>query len=134
MLIIAIWLLFGVGASYVASNRGANGALWFFLGMLFGPLGLAMAFASGSSRRCPFCCERIHPNATKCPKCQSALPAGAEHPIVTTVTNTLGEAIRYNPLPAGAMATGSASARLVLALVILFAIGCAVFNVLGFVH
>jgi hypothetical protein len=41
--------------------------------MLFGPFGLAFAFAAGIDRRCPHCQERIHPDATRCPKCQADL-------------------------------------------------------------
>ncbi len=67
----AIWLVCGIAAAVVASNRGANGCLWFGLGLLFGPIGLALAFANG--RRCPHCASRISTKALVCPHCQRPL-------------------------------------------------------------
>jgi hypothetical protein len=65
---------------FVASSRHANGCLWAFLGFLLGPLGLAMAFASESGRKCPHCRSGVSPDATRCPKCQGELsgPPAAE--------------------------------------------------------
>src|ERR1035438_4964899 len=76
-LAIALWIFCGIGAAFVAQSRGADGCLWFGLGVLLGPFGLAFAFASGTDRRCPHCRERIHPDATRCPKCQADLPPSA---------------------------------------------------------
>jgi hypothetical protein len=70
-LAILIWVLCGIGAALVAQNRGANGCLWFALGVLFGPFGFAFAFTSGSDRSCPACKKRIHLDASKCPFCQT---------------------------------------------------------------
>jgi hypothetical protein len=72
-LAIVVWIFCGIGAALVAQSRGANGCLWFGLGVLFGPFGLAFAFASGTDRKCPRCRERVHPKATRCPKCQADL-------------------------------------------------------------
>ena len=72
-LAIALWIFCGIGAAFVAQSRGADGCLWFGLGVLLGPFGLAFAFASGTDRKCPHCRERIHPDATRCPKCQADL-------------------------------------------------------------
>lgn len=77
LLAVVIWIFCGIGASIVAQGRGANGCLWFGLGVLFGPFGLAFAFASGSDRRCHLCRERIHPEAVRCPRCQADLSAPA---------------------------------------------------------
>ena len=76
-IVIIIWIICGIGAAIVAQNRGASGCLWFGLGFILGPFGLAFAFLSGSERRCPRCMERIHPQATRCPKCQSYLGPSA---------------------------------------------------------
>jgi hypothetical protein len=79
-LAIVVWIFCGIGAAFVAQSRGASGWLWFVLGVLFGPFGLAFAFASGTDRKCPHCHERVHPEATRCPKCQADLassPSGA---------------------------------------------------------
>lgn len=68
---LVVWVFCGIGATAVASNRGANGCLWFGLGFIFGPFGLAFAFAAGSNAVCQACRKRVHPDATKCPYCQS---------------------------------------------------------------
>lgn len=67
MELFIIWLLLGICAAIVASNRGENGCLWFGLGVLLGPIGLAMAFTTGV--RCPKCASRISKDAKVCPKC-----------------------------------------------------------------
>lgn len=77
LLVLAIWLLCGIGAASIAQGRGASGCLWFGLGVLLGPLGLALAFTAGSQKECPHCRKKIHPEATKCPFCQSALEPSA---------------------------------------------------------
>lgn len=71
---LLIWIVCGVAAAIIASGRGANGCLWFGLGILLGPIGLAVSFAAGSGRQCPACRKNIHPEATKCPYCQTDLP------------------------------------------------------------
>lgn len=68
---ILIWVVCGIAAAVVASNRNANGCLWFGIGVLFGPFGLAFAFMSGSERKCPYCRKGVANEATKCPYCQS---------------------------------------------------------------
>ena len=61
---ILIWIVCGIGAAFVAQRRGANGCLWFGLGVLLGPFGLAFAFTSGSDRYCPACKKGIHLDAS----------------------------------------------------------------------
>jgi hypothetical protein len=69
---ILIWIVCGIATAFVASNRGADGCLWFGVGVLFGPFGLAFAFAAGApTMECPRCRKRIATHATKCPYCQS---------------------------------------------------------------
>jgi hypothetical protein len=70
---LLIWISSSVGAATVASNRGASGCLWFGLGFLLGPFGLALAFVAGSDAKCQACLESVHPQATKCPHCQTVL-------------------------------------------------------------
>jgi hypothetical protein len=78
VLAVVVWIFCGIGAAIVAQSRGASGCLWFGLGVALGPFGFAFAFASGSSRKCPYCLERIHPEAIRCPKCQAdVFPAGS---------------------------------------------------------
>jgi hypothetical protein len=68
---VLAWLAFGFAAAYVASRRGAGGCLWFGLGILLGPIGLAMAFVTGD--QCQVCKKPIHPEATKCPYCHTPI-------------------------------------------------------------
>lgn len=82
LLVLAIWLLCGIGAASIAQGRGASGCLWFGIGVLLGPLGLALAFTAGSQKECPHCRKKIHPGATKCPFCQSSLENAAVAPVV----------------------------------------------------
>lgn len=65
--ILTIWILFGVCAAVVANNRGASGCLWFGLGIVLGPIGLALAFTTGV--KCPQCASRISADARVCPRC-----------------------------------------------------------------
>ena len=67
------WIFCGIGAGYVASQRGADGCLWFGLGVLFGPFGLAAAFVAGQNVKCLCCQKRIHPEAEKCPHCRTQI-------------------------------------------------------------
>src|ERR1035438_6276138 len=64
---------FGIGSAFIASSRNADALRWFFIGVLLGPVAIAMAFAAGSGRACPFCKSQIHPKATRCPECQGDL-------------------------------------------------------------
>ena len=50
--ILLIMGAFGIGAHYVASQRG-GGIGWFFVGCLLGPIGLAMAFAVKPGEKAP---------------------------------------------------------------------------------
>src|SRR5437879_4630837 len=72
-IVVVVWIFCGIAAAFIAQNRGASGCLWFGLGVLFGPFGLAFAFAAGKDRSCPACKKRIHPDATKCQNCQTDL-------------------------------------------------------------
>jgi hypothetical protein len=75
MSLVLLWILCGgVAAAMIAQNRGNSAGLWFIVGALFGPFGILFAFLS-SGRTCPYCRSSIHPQATKCPKCQSSLTA-----------------------------------------------------------
>ena len=70
---LIIWVLFGICAAVVASNRGADGCLWFGLGVILGPIGFALAFTTGT--KCPKCDSRISKAAQVCPKCGHVLKA-----------------------------------------------------------
>ncbi|MDX9742807.1 MAG: SHOCT domain-containing protein [Arcobacteraceae bacterium] len=46
MEIVILWILFGIFSSIIASNKNRNALGWFFVGLLFGPFGLLVAFLS----------------------------------------------------------------------------------------
>src|ERR1035437_7912530 len=68
---ILIWIVCGIAAAVVASNRGANGCLWFGLGVALGPIGFALAFTTGV--KCPQCASTISEYAEICPRCGQAV-------------------------------------------------------------
>jgi predicted amidophosphoribosyltransferase len=70
---ILLWVVCGFFAAVVASNRGASGCLWFGLGVLLGPIGLAISFVAGDTKTCSRCRSDIPQKATRCPKCQADL-------------------------------------------------------------
>lgn len=94
-LAIIIWLISGIAAAMVANSRGANGCLWFGLGVLAGPFGLAAAFFSGETRVCRFCTTTIPAKAIRCPKCHADLSengsvaAHADNPRTSTLVRAL---------------------------------------------
>src|ERR1700722_12861868 len=85
---ILIWILCGIAAAFIASSRRANGCLWFGLGILFGPFGLAFSFASGSGRKCPACQKHIHEKATRCSHCQADLTPNENRPSTSATVET----------------------------------------------
>jgi len=72
MELMLLWLLFGLTAGLIASNKGANFVLWFVLGLLFGPFGVLFSLFAGG-KRCPHCLSKIHKDATRCPQCRAQL-------------------------------------------------------------
>lgn len=65
LLIFAV--ITGVIASMIGSGRGGNAFGWFCAGFFLSVLGIALAFTAG--KPCPHCRSKIHPSATRCPKC-----------------------------------------------------------------
>lgn len=94
LLLLVVWLVFGIASSLVASNRGGSGCLFFVLGCVFGPLALLCAFFEGAE--CPHCRSKIHTKATKCPKCQSELPRekSVDRPVIPLDEGLISQPLR----------------------------------------
>ena len=67
MVVVVIWLIFGLLSAMIGSNRGGNGCLYFIGGVLLGPIGLILAFFEG--KKCPQCGKKISNDAKLCPYC-----------------------------------------------------------------
>jgi len=76
---LALWLIFGIAAALIGSQRGGNGCLWFGAGLVLGPIGLVLAFVV-PGEKCPSCKSNVHPEATVCPKCSREIPSGGSQP------------------------------------------------------
>lgn len=71
---IIFWVLCGVIAGMIGSQKGA-GCLSFFLGFALGPFGVIIVLLMGGNRKkCPYCMELINKDAKVCPKCQRDQP------------------------------------------------------------
>jgi hypothetical protein len=68
MVYIALWLGCALLGAMVGSRKG-NPGIGFFLGLLFGPLGVLLTLLARGSHQCPHCKSDIDPKATTCPKC-----------------------------------------------------------------
>lgn len=88
MIILLIWLLFGVVTAVVASNKGRSGCGWFALGVLLGPFGFILALVvskderaadddalrAGDAKKCAFCAELVKTEAIVCKHCGKDIP------------------------------------------------------------
>jgi hypothetical protein len=73
MLILAVWLFFGIVAALIGQRKG-EGCLGFIVGVLFGPFGLLFViFSSGNRMACSACREKIHKDASICPHCRTGV-------------------------------------------------------------
>lgn len=71
VVVLVFWVIWGVIAAVIASNRGGDVTTWLVAGVLFGPLSFPFALFEGNP--CPFCTSRISRQATVCPKCSRSI-------------------------------------------------------------
>lgn len=83
MIYLIIWIVCGIIAGAVYSNRGRSGISGFLIGVLLGPLGIILALvskpntqelesrslASGDLKKCPNCAELVRGDARVCKHC-----------------------------------------------------------------
>lgn len=74
-LVLGFWIMPGAIAASIAMRKGGNPVGWTVLGVLFGPFAW-LAAAIDTGKECPHCRSRIHPKATRCPKCSGDLAPG----------------------------------------------------------
>jgi hypothetical protein len=88
-IVILLWLFCGIMSAVIAASRGRSGGAWLLLGMLIGPLALAVALLPTAEaklqaqarqegqalgwRKCPFCAEVVREEAAVCRYCQREL-------------------------------------------------------------
>ena len=70
--ISVIQVIFAVACVIVAERRGGQPIIWFFLGLIFGPLALIVALTGG--KKCPHCQTWIPKEATVCRECKREVP------------------------------------------------------------
>ena len=138
---IIVWLLCGLICTVIAGAKGRSSFGHFFIGVLFGPLGVILslvmpkntdrleklALNAGDLKKCPQCAEIVKSEAIKCKHCLSELPQPKVGKVVKTQIDAsdldknialceCGESFKYNAIKqAGKMATcPGCEARLVL--------------------
>ena len=92
---VIFWLLCAIFSAALASSKNRNGAAWFFMGLVFGPFGLLVAFfpkiekapdrgategVAEGTKTCPFCAESIKAEAIVCRFCNREVPRVSEPP------------------------------------------------------
>ncbi|WP_051294815.1 hypothetical protein [Maridesulfovibrio bastinii] len=75
---LLLYFIPAIWSSKVAKAKGRSGFVWFFIGLLFCPLGviavyLVPAKAGGDYIDCPYCAETIKKQAIVCKHCHRNL-------------------------------------------------------------
>ena len=70
--IVVSWIASGILGGIVGAQKDA-GVYGFFLGIIFGPLGVVAALSLDGRPKCPACTGRLNGRARVCPCCHAAL-------------------------------------------------------------
>jgi hypothetical protein len=70
--ILLFWLICGLLAALIASQRGNQGCGFALLGFLLGPVGIILTLLL-SGYQCPYCRKKISREASTCPYCRKEL-------------------------------------------------------------
>jgi hypothetical protein len=102
MVLIIVWIIFGIIASSVANGKGHSGIGFFFYGVFLGPIAvihalllqqnskggvgpianhISVPFDTKTRRDCPFCAESIKIEAKVCRYCQRDVPPHEPPPL-----------------------------------------------------
>jgi hypothetical protein len=64
-----------IASAYISDRRGSSipvGLMWGVVGLILGPFGVLLTWVlAGRSATCEYCRKSIHPDAAKCPYCQT---------------------------------------------------------------
>jgi hypothetical protein len=78
LIVIVVWIAFGIFAGAIAARRGRSRAVWTIFGLIFGPLAwLISVITPGATKKCPYCAESIRADAIVCRFCGRELSGSA---------------------------------------------------------
>jgi len=66
LIVIVVWIIFGIIAGVIWHNNGRSGNGGFWLGILLGPLGIILVLVMGSGLACPECRGSVVRGASRC--------------------------------------------------------------------
>ncbi len=69
--ILLIQVIFSIGCVFIAEKRGGQPFVWFFLGLIFGPIAFIIALTSG--KKCTYCQSWISKDSKVCKYCRKEL-------------------------------------------------------------
>jgi len=70
--LFALWIICGIIAAIIASQKGSSGCGFAILGFLLGPIGIILSLLL-SGEQCPYCRKKISKDITVCPFCKKEL-------------------------------------------------------------
>jgi len=84
MLYLILWVLCGAIAAYMYQQKGQSQGVGFLVGFLLGPIGILLVLLSPSTLiTCPYCAEKIQPEAKICKHCGQNIPENIRTNTVT---------------------------------------------------